>query len=185
VFLLWIFATAVKITLPPLPACKGHVPGINPESLRLAPRLGIADGTNTEQDHCGDGCVLPVLEIPWSAAGLSPVPGSTTSASWGCSYQQDLAKQKPIPPGQMVISSQICFWPSAERSWEAQICKTSFGDNSVYWTDPYCWSCAWFFPDKSWNQRTSFQAKHKQRLIECLKKWVSVRSSLNEKINCA
>lgn len=79
VFLIWIFATAAKITLPPLPAFKGHVPGINPESLRPAPWLGIADGTNTEQKHRSAGCVLPVLDIPWP--GVPPAPGSMSSVS--------------------------------------------------------------------------------------------------------
>lgn len=82
VFLIWIFAIAVKITLPPLPAFKGHVPGIYPESLRPAPWLGIADGTNTGQEHRGTRCALPVLEIPWLGVGLSPAPGSMSSVSW-------------------------------------------------------------------------------------------------------
>lgn len=49
-FLIWIFATAAKITLSPLPAFKGHVPGINLECLRPAPWLGITDEANAEQE---------------------------------------------------------------------------------------------------------------------------------------
>lgn len=69
-FLIWIFATAVKITLLPLPAFKGHVPGINPESLRLAPWLKITDGTDAEQEHHGAGSALPVLQIPRAGSGF-------------------------------------------------------------------------------------------------------------------
>lgn len=43
-FLLWTSATAVTISLPPLPACKGHVPEINPEP----PWLGIPAGTDVQ-----------------------------------------------------------------------------------------------------------------------------------------
>lgn len=88
VFLLWTFATAVKISLPPLPACKGHVPEINPESPRPAPWLRIPVGTDVKQKPRDAGCALLVLEIPWPGVGLSPVPGSTSSMSWTWSYGQ-------------------------------------------------------------------------------------------------
>lgn len=88
VFLLWTFATAVKISLPPLPACKGHVPEIKAEPPRLAPWLGIPVGTSVEQKPGDAGCALPVLEIPWPGVGLSPMPASTSYMSWTWSYGQ-------------------------------------------------------------------------------------------------
>lgn len=72
--LTWLLATAAaKITLPPLPASKGHVPGINPESPRLAPWFGTA----TNWEHWGAGDAPGGSRLSTSTRfGVLSAPGS-------------------------------------------------------------------------------------------------------------
>lgn len=122
-FLPWIFATAAKITLSPLPSCKGHVPGMNPEPPGLDSGLRIMDGTNKDPERGGSWCVPTVLAVPWVGAGSAPAL-SVPSALWE-------AEHTSIPPrsrGYFLVDPP----PTLEQYWKVQIGENKFGGNSLF-----------------------------------------------------
>lgn len=178
VFLLWTFASAVKISLPPLPACKGHVPDINPESPRLTPWLGIPAGAKA----WGCWVCTPSAGDPLARNGLvtnllheldtelwTILSSTEANSSW---LNGSFLVNLPLALSQAVLGS-----PSLQNKlWRRRVCLTS----------SYSWFCAWFFVQTSPGMAgTGFQVKYKRRVIECLMEGVSVSPSQNEGISCA
>lgn len=134
VFLLWTFATAVKISLPPLPAWKGHVPEINAES----PRHLLGSGSLLGQKALGCWVCTTRPGDP-----LSPPPPPTPPGAGHGALDSSELNRSQFPRAQWLIPCKCAPSPGPSIPGKSKFVQPALEASSLL-DRSYSWSCTWF-----------------------------------------